>query len=133
MMLQEQIYNDMQLTCVPTASVLKFLTVLGTVFPNNPMTIRPVFSPPISISKNTYNRAHVYWLYTLANQLWHTKLETCKTLTNFLYNTQDATIAVSIKYTLTIRSPTAVTDNPNLIPTIQATNINLFNTTVTTI
>lgn len=47
--------NVTELASVPMASVLKFLTVFGTVFPNSPTTMRPVFSPPISISKNTFN------------------------------------------------------------------------------
>lgn len=37
---------------VPSAKVAKFSTVFGTVFPKSPITIRPVFLPPISISKN---------------------------------------------------------------------------------
>ena len=38
------------------ASSLKFSTVFGTVFPKRPITIRPAFSPPISMSKYTYNK-----------------------------------------------------------------------------
>lgn len=39
------------ITSVPSARVLKFFTVLGTVLPNRPITILPASSPPIDISK----------------------------------------------------------------------------------
>ena len=61
-----------QLTSVPMAIVLKFLTVFGTVFPNRPMTIRPVFSPPISMSKNTFNSTwHNDHIQQLILEFWN--------------------------------------------------------------
>ena len=37
----------------PSASALKFFTVLGTTFPNNPISILPILSSPIFMSKYT--------------------------------------------------------------------------------
>lgn len=42
------------ITRVPSAKVLKFLTVLGTVLPNSPITIRPADLPSIVMSKKTW-------------------------------------------------------------------------------
>ena len=43
----------------PVANVAKFLTVFGTVFPNRPMTTRPIFTSPWVTSKKTCKRKNV--------------------------------------------------------------------------
>ena len=47
----------------PVANEAKFLTVFGTVFPNRPMTTRPIFTSPWVTSKKTCKRKHVDSLY----------------------------------------------------------------------
>lgn len=42
------------LTTVPSARVLKLRTVFGTTSPNRPITMRPISSSPILMSKYTY-------------------------------------------------------------------------------
>ena len=37
------------------ASVLKLSTVLGTSWPKSPITIRPAFTSPMEMSKNTWS------------------------------------------------------------------------------
>lgn len=51
--LKERFLNHELVTSVPSARVLKFFTVFGTVLPKRPMTILPASSPPIDMSKNT--------------------------------------------------------------------------------
>lgn len=51
--LKESFLNHELVTSVPSARVLKFFTVFGTVLPKRPMTILPASSPPIDMSKNT--------------------------------------------------------------------------------
>lgn len=40
--------------CGFSANSLKFVTVLGTVLPNKPISMRPADSPPMVMSKKTY-------------------------------------------------------------------------------
>lgn len=49
----------MPVTSVPSAKVLKFFTVLGTVFPKSPITTLPASSPPIEISKKTCKNKNI--------------------------------------------------------------------------
>lgn len=44
------------LTTVPSARVLKLRTVFGTTSPNRPITMRPISSSPILMSKYTYKQ-----------------------------------------------------------------------------
>lgn len=48
----------------PVANAMKFSTVFGTTFPNNPITILPTSLSPIFTSKNT-------WIFLWREQKWY--------------------------------------------------------------